>query len=49
VRGLPVEEIAERIDRIHQLDREGIHRVFRDHFGSERRTVVFWKPEEAAP
>jgi zinc protease len=49
MRERPIEEIAERIDRIRELDREGIHRVLREHFGSDRRTVVFWKPEEVAP
>jgi zinc protease len=49
MRDRPIEEIAERIDRIRELDREGIHRVLREHLGSERRTVVFWKPEEVAP
>jgi zinc protease len=49
MRGRPVEEIEHRIDRIHELDREGIHRVLKEHLGGERWTVVFWKPEEAAP
>lgn len=49
IRGRPIEEIEGRLARIGELDREGIHRVFREHFGSPRRTAVFWKPEEAAP
>ena len=49
MRGRPVEEIEHRIERVRELDREGIHRVLKEHLKGDRWTVVFWKPEEAAP
>ncbi|HMB71888.1 MAG TPA: insulinase family protein, partial [bacterium] len=49
MRERPLEEIRHRIDRVRELDREGIHRVLQEHLGGERWTVVFWKPEEVAP
>jgi len=45
MRDRPLDEIRDRLERIAALDAAGLHRVFREDFNSDRRTVVLWKPE----
>ena len=42
-------EIRNRQIRIDELERERVHRVFRDHFPEEPYTCVSWAPEEKDP
>jgi zinc protease len=51
LRGRPLPEVLDRIERIRTLSAAELHRVLRDHFDRSRHTVVFWKPEtaESAP
>jgi predicted Zn-dependent peptidase len=46
--GRPLEEIDIRRQRIEDLDLEGLHRVFREHFSLDRSTWVDWLPAEGS-
>ena len=45
VRGRDFDEMADRQTRVDELNREELHRTFRDHFQPENHTRVVWLPE----